>query len=279
LPAILRSFQRLQLQEQNGHKQEAKKNCNRNYKMPNSYFQFKQFAIHQDKTAMKVCTDACLFGAWVAKRISEVEKNKTVSNILDVGTGTGLLSMMLAQKTKAHIDAIEIDEAAAMQATENVMATPWKERIRVINADIKEHACTKQYDLILSNPPFYEKDLKSGDESKDRAMHDTSLTMQELIPIVKNNLASTGMFAVLLPHHRMDYLIEIALSHQLNLLHRLLVKPTVKHAFTRAILLFTNRNTGSHLPKPITEELTIKEVHHSYSLPFIDLLEDYYLSL
>jgi tRNA1Val (adenine37-N6)-methyltransferase len=139
--------------------------------MANSFFQFKQFIIHQDRCAMKVTTDACLFGAWVAKEVGG--QKSEVETILDIGTGTGLLSLMLAQKTNATIDSVEIDEAAAEQAQENANASLWKDRIFVMPGDAKDMAYTfcKNFDIIISNPPFYENELTSSDHQKNLAHH------------------------------------------------------------------------------------------------------------
>src|SRR5437868_5022622 len=144
--------------------------------MPNNYFQFKQFIIQQDNCAMKVCTDACLFGAYIANELQSIP----VNTILDIGAGTGLLSLMLAQKTTAVIDAVEIDNAAFEQAKENIAASPWKEKINTYHADISTFKTGKRYEHIISNPPFFEDDLRSNDEKKNFAKHDSSLTLENL---------------------------------------------------------------------------------------------------
>ena len=131
--------------------------------MSNTYFQFKQFTIHQDKCAMKVCTDACMLGAWTAGKLG----GSGINNILDIGCGTGLLSLMLSQKINASIDAVEIDADAAKQAGENISASPWAANIRVIHTSLQEFMPKKKYDLIICNPPFYENDLRSEHENKN----------------------------------------------------------------------------------------------------------------
>src|SRR5688572_25058776 len=140
--------------------------------MPNTYFQFKQFTIHQDRSAMKVTTDACLFGAWCATEINQDNKR-----LLDIGTGTGLLSLMIAQKNKLLIDAVEIEEQAAVQAVENVKASPWKESVHVIHKNIRDFNSEKKYNYIISNPPFYENELSGERMEKNIAHHDAGLKM------------------------------------------------------------------------------------------------------
>src|SRR5688572_30396977 len=132
--------------------------------MANNFFQFKQFIIYQDKCSMKVCTDACIFGAGIANIISNSESR--ISNCLDIGTGTGLLSLMIAQKTSALIDAIEIEEDAFNQAKENFSNSSWSQRLRAFHTDVKHFNSPLKYDFIISNPPFYQNDLISPLKTK-----------------------------------------------------------------------------------------------------------------
>ena len=219
---------------------------------------------------MKVCTDACLFGAYVADMV----KTKASANILDIGTGTGLLSLMLAQRVAAAIDAVEIDEAAYQQAKENFENSPWKERLTVYNSDVLQFETGKKYDCIISNPPFYENDLKSSDTNKNNAKHDTSLTLEQLLVVAKKHLTDDGMFAVLLPYHRTDYFIKETIKNDLHLSRKILVKQTEKHDHFRSILIFTCQQSM------LTEEtISIKTADDKYSVRFAELLKDYYLYL
>lgn len=239
--------------------------------MSNTYFRFKQFTIHQDRCAMKVCTDACLFGAWVAALA--VNSGGQVESVLDIGTGTGLLSLMLAQKTRAHIDAIEMDEAAAEQAADNFENSPWKERLQVISGDARLVHLGRKYDLIISNPPFFENDLKSTDAQRNLALHSKELSLAELMSVIKSHLAPTGKLAVLLPYHRKDAFEQIAAKAGFFPVEEVSVKQTPKHSYFRATLLFS-ATAESALHKDIT-------IHdgEEYTVPFTDLLKDYYLKL
>jgi tRNA1Val (adenine37-N6)-methyltransferase len=219
---------------------------------------------------MKVCTDACLFGAYIANEIQQLP----VKNILDIGTGTGLLTLMLAQETSAAIDAVEIDAAAFTQAKQNIEQSPWKEKIAIYNSDILKFQTNKKYDCIISNPPFFEADLKSTDEKKNFAKHDTSLTFTALLNIVDANLSADGFFAVLLPFHRSNYFEEEAVKINFHLAKKILIKQTPKHNHFRSILVFSRIKTAT-----VPEELIIKNEDGNYTVEFISLLKDYYLYL
>lgn len=237
--------------------------------MANSYFKFKQFTIHQHKCAMKVCTDACLFGAIIANR--KWQSN----NCLDVGTGTGLLALMAAQKNnQVTIDAVEIDTDAAEQAKENVGNSPWAERIHVMQADVLNLNVEKKYDCIISNPPFYEKDLQSPDDVVNNARHSTTLDLTQLLNFIDTNLSATGKFAVLLPYQRIDAFIESAAGKGFFLKEKIIVRQTYKHKFFRGILFFQRTKTETE-----SSEFIIKDPEHNYTAEFTALLKDYYLFL
>jgi len=224
---------------------------------------------------MKVCTDACLFGAWVAEA-ANYEREAVNNSVLDIGTGTGLLSLMVAQKTKAVIDAVEIDEAAAMQAQQNFQASPWTERLHVYHTSIQEFCSVnkKQYDLIISNPPFYKNDLKSHDDKRNLALHSHALQMEELVSATKKLLKEDGVFAVLLPYQRTEDFIKLAAGKNLLLYKKAMVMQTPIHAYFRSMLLFSKQQRTL-----TTEEIIIQNEMRQYTAAFISLLKDYYLML
>lgn len=219
---------------------------------------------------MKVCTDACLFGACIAHQL----QNSNAKNILDIGTGTGLLSLMLAQKTNAVIDTVEIDETAFNQAKENIIQSPWKEKIHIFNSDILKFLPAKKYNCIISNPPFFESDLKSDDEKKNFAKHDTALTLTELLNTINAHLSEEGLFAILLPYHRSIYFEEESSKFNFYCTKKIVVKQTPKHNYFRAILFFSRTKSTV-----TTTEIIIKNEEGNYSTAFIDLLKDYYFYL
>ena len=165
----------------------------------NTFFQFKKFIIHQDKCAMKVCTDACLFGAYVANKLEA--DNFNLNKILDIGAGTGLLSLMLAQKCYEKIDAIELDENAFLQARKNIENSPFRNQIEILNVDILTFSANEKYDLIICNPPFFENQLKSDTAERNAAMHATTLSLLQLVQVIKSNLTLAGKAYLLLPYY------------------------------------------------------------------------------
>ena len=239
-------------------------------KMGNTYFRFKQFTVQQDKSAMKVCTDASLFGAWMASKL-ETSLLKRES-ILDIGTGTGLLSLMLAQSTSSLIDALEIDGDSFEQARENVENSQWKHRIHLFHTDARTFHSEKKYDLIISNPPFFENDLASPEEKKNTAKHSTTLTLHELIEIVERFIHPNGSLAILLPAHRCQQFKQMAAVKNFHLLYQAMVRQTPKHDFFRCMLIFSKQAF-----EKIGEEEIIIQQYGKNTQYFAELMKEYYL--
>lgn len=244
--------------------------------MPNSFFQFKQFTIHQDRCAMKVTTDACLFGAWVAEEINN--EKLIINNCLDIGTGTGLLALMLAQKNQqALITGIEIEKDAAIQAKENSNDSPWKDRIDVIEGDVKDYRFPEKLDLIISNPPFYENEIRSVADSKNIAHHSQRLTLKELLVTIKDNLTTAGSFFLLLPYKRNEEIKNLFRDQQLHIDEMLFVRQSVHHDYFRIMI----KGSLSREENGETEfnEMSIWNEEQQYTDEFVRLLKDYYLYL
>lgn len=242
--------------------------------MPNNYFRFKQFTVYQDRCAMKVCTDACLFGAWASERIQN-SKNK-IQKALDVGCGTGLLSLMLAQQLPdILIDAVEIDEAASQQAKENIEASPWRREIEVYSSSIQQFVSTAkhQYDIIISNPPFYENDLKSNDAKRNLALHSAELRLEELIKISADLLKDDGKLFILIPYNRTEQLSQL-IRDRFSIEEIVFVKQTPKHQFFRSMFLLGKKESSV-----VTSEMVVMDYDGRYSDGFVGLLGGYYLHL
>jgi len=248
--------------------------------MANSYFQFKQFTIHQDRCAMKVTTDACLLGAWATSEVKSqtpIAIGTKVKNVLDIGTGTGLLSLMFAQKNPACIiDAVEIDREAYEQANENVFSSPFATQITLINDDAKIFPFRKKYDIMVSNPPFYENELKSTDQKKNIAHHRSTLLFGELLSIVKSNLAINGRFYLLLPYKRNDE-IKALFKKDLSILKIIFVRQSTKHDYFRIMLCGKLKDEND--TETAIDEISIWNDEQQYTKEFTELLKDYYLGL
>jgi tRNA1Val (adenine37-N6)-methyltransferase len=234
--------------------------------MPNSYFRFKQFIVQQDRSVMKVCTDSCILGAWTANRLHEAKV------ILDIGTGTGLLPLMLAQNSNAIFECIELDQGSFKQAKENIQESPWPKRIRVIEGDARHYSFQNKYDFIITNPPFYESDLRSPEQKKNKAKHEESLTLDELLAIIRSVLLIDGAFSILLPFHRTDYFEKLASQYGFFLHEKLTVRQTPGHPAFRSISLYRTKKSD----QVILNELIIKDLKGKNSFEFAELMKDYY---
>jgi tRNA1Val (adenine37-N6)-methyltransferase len=241
--------------------------------MPNTYFAFKTFTIHQSLAAMKVTTEACLFGAWASKSI---QQQTNVLSIADIGAGTGLLSILIAQHTDAAITAIEINHQAVAQIQQNVTYNNLQHQIEICHSNIVPYAATgsKQFDCIISNPPFYQQQLLSQQQSRNIALHDAGLTFVQLFTAVHQLLQPQGIFFMLIPYYRLVETVTLAQQYQLFASNICTVQQTPKHTNFRAMLAFTHNNK-----KLIEENIVIKNTDGNYSLAFTHLLQPYYLHL
>jgi tRNA1Val (adenine37-N6)-methyltransferase len=226
--------------------------------MSNNYFQFKQFKIEQENCAMKVCTDSCLFGAWL-------QPTENVTSILDIGTGTGLLSLMLAQKSTAQIHAIEIDKNAYLQANENFDNSVWKDRLHVHLGDIKSFNFPNTFDFIITNPPFFKNEVESEMHTEKIAKHSLHLNLTELLSAIHRLLSDSGKFAILLPFFRKDELekdgrvIYIFFLKKPSLFgkHQLIISSDMQLFFQKIILTFYSMKKSVF--EPLTNNIHLKQ--------------------
>lgn len=218
---------------------------------------------------MKVCTDACVLGAWT--------KVTTASRILDIGTGTGLLPLLLAQrmqKSDYQIDAVEIDSASAQQARQNILESPFSVHIRVIETAIQALEADHPYELIISNPPFFQNSLRSPSEGRNRAAHDERLSLAELAQSVGKHLLPEGKFTVLLPVFETELLTKELTLLGFCLQEQLILKNVPAKAPFRLVSTFSkNQNQKEIIP----ETLCIRSETDEYTPEFVNLLKDYYL--
>jgi len=234
--------------------------------MANTYFEFKQFRINQENCAMKVGTDGVLLGAW-----ANVEK---ASQILDIGTGTGLIALMLAQRTQdASIIGVEFDEQAFTQAQRNVSESPWKSRLELVNTKVQEYENTKAFDHIVSNPPFFVASQKAPEANRNLARHNDSLSFDDLLKAAKSLLQENGRFSVVYPASEAEIFIDVAAKYGFCLNRLCKVYPTPTKAVRRYLMEFSMREQG------LIEESIILEIgkRHVYSPEYIALTKDFYL--
>ncbi len=229
-------------------------------------FQFKQFTINQEKTALKVGTDSVLLGS-----LTDFSNSKT---ILDIGTGTGILALMAAQKSDATIDAIEIEENAFEQSKDNFSQSKWDNRIETFHTSIQNF--TKEtdnlYDQIISNPPYFNSSTKSSCESANIARHTDSLNYEDLCQSVSTLLSKNGSFSLILPFESMKQFKWIAFDYGLYCSKEILIQPKPSKNVNLVIMFFKKR-----LCFPQENRLTIRDNNNNYTAKFKEITSDFYL--
>lgn len=239
----------------------------------NKPFQFKEFTVAQDKTAMKIGTDAVLLGAWCSV-------NHFPDSILDVGSGTGVISLMLAQRSDAMtIDAVEIDENAYEQTVENFENSDWGDRLYCYHTSFKDFVEEiseeeETYELIISNPPFYTDDFETNDKARNKARFTSSLSFNELLSGVVKILSKKGTFAVIIPFKEEKYFIDLAYKNNLFVNRICRVQGSPSSEIKRSLLEFSFQENEVK-----EEHLIIETSRHQYTEAYINLTKDFYLKM
>lgn len=231
-------------------------------------FQFKQFKIEQDRCAMKVGTDSILLGSWT--------KTESAGKVLDIGAGTGILSLMMAQRIPlANIDAVECEILAANQCKENCSQSPWGNRIQIFQTLIQDFSPGYLYDLIISNPPFFPDDLESLSEKRSLARQGVGLSMFDLMGEVDRFLSPKGLASLVLPYSSRLKLEEVLIRYPL-FLHRICLVYPREEKEPKRILVLLGREQ-----KTIVEESLLIQIGgaNEYSAAYKRLTKDFYLDL
>jgi len=217
---------------------------------------------------MKVCTDSCVFGAMIPVQ--------GVPSILDIGTGTGLLSLMLAQRCDAIIDAVEIDADAAKQALQNVSESSWQDRITIHNTSIQDYFkyTIKKYDLIVCNPPFFSDSIKSGSKQKDMALHQTHLSITELMQVTSFMLKENGDAYFLISIYEEERFLKAASEAGLNSR-----RYTAIYDNPDKLIRYILHMRKDKLPTNEEDRFIIRDKNRNYSQSFVSALKDFYLHL
>ena len=230
-------------------------------------FYFKQFKVEDGRSTMKVGTDAVLLGAFAD--VGEAEQ------ILEIGTGCGVISLILAQRSNAQIDAIDIDEESVKQARENAGNSPWNDRINIIHSSLQDFVkhSERKYDLLVSNPPFFSNALKSPNEKRNISRHNDLLSYEELIIGSSGLMSAGGSLWVVLPAKESVAFIDIAVKSGLFLHFKVKVISKAKKECHRVLIQF--KNTPSEKVKE--KSLAIKNADNSYSMEYIELTKEFYI--
>ena len=217
---------------------------------------------------MKVSTLACIQGAWLP--------DCSPKRVLDIGAGTGLLSLMAAQKYNCKIDAVEIEEDAFFQLCENVSKSPWESRVECHNFDIKKFATDRKtrYDFIITNPPFFNRQFKSSDDRINLARHEKGLVLEDLVQICNNLLSEHGIASIILPPLETKKLMSHCRNKCLYISAQLVITDSPQKE-PKGIISYISRAKTT----PCTKKLFIKMANGEYTSDFVKLLKDYYLYL
>ena len=234
--------------------------------MPNTWFRFRQFIVHQDKTAMKVGTDSVLLGAWC--------EPAGCKSILDIGTGTGILALMLAQRSEALIDAIDSDLQAAEQAAGNFALSPWKDRLKAEHIDFEGLLAQNRpkYGLVVCNPPYFRDSLRPPSHGRSMARHTETLQAGELIKGTASLLSENGHFCLVFPAEDEGRMKEISAANRLFPSRILRVRPVPSKNFSRVLMDLSFKEANA------TESELLVEAggRHSYSPEYLELTKEYY---
>ncbi|WP_242133720.1 tRNA1(Val) (adenine(37)-N6)-methyltransferase [Aestuariivivens marinum] len=239
--------------------------------MSDNPFVFKKFTVKQDRCAMKVGTDGVLLGAW-----SPVHHRPL--SILDIGSGTGIVALMMAQRSNAQlIDTIEIDNNAFEQCVDNFEQSPWNNRLFCYHASLEAfvNEIDDQYDLIVSNPPFYTEDFKTNNTQRDTARFQDAMPFDHLIDGVSKLLSENGLFSVVIPFKEENHFVELASKTGLFPKHFLHVKGNPNSEIKRSLIAFSFDESA-----PINKDILIIETdRHQYTEDYINLTKDFYLNM
>jgi tRNA1Val (adenine37-N6)-methyltransferase len=233
-----------------------------------THFQFKQFSVGHDRSTHKIGTDGVLLGAWVDV--------KNVRTILDIGTGTGVIALMLAQRTApdVRIDAVEIEAGDAVQARENVLKSPWPEKIRVIHTAVQSFRAEMKYDLIVSNPPFFINSWKPPHDKRSQARHTQQLPFEDLIKSAGQFLADSGKLAIILPYQEAVHFTELANRSKL-FPHRVLEFRSRAHKPIERLLV----EFGTQGKQLVKDELVLHGDGDEWSAGYMEMTREFYLKI